>query len=90
MKTVHVVIEGRVQGVFFRDYTQREATRRGLKGWVRNLPNGMVDAVLAGTEADIDEMIEWFSYGSPMAEVASVEVDEILPTEKLTCFTIRY
>lgn len=90
MKTVHVIIEGRVQGVFFRDFTQKEAQRREIKGWVRNLPNGSVDAVLAGKDSVIDDMIDWLNEGSPLSLVSSVTVDEIFPTEKFTEFSIRF
>lgn len=90
MKTVHVIIEGRVQGVFFRDYAQRQAQKLNLKGWVSNRPDGTVEAVLCGTRQHVDKMIEWFSTGSPLSVVSAVNVEEILPTEKLSSFEIRY
>lgn len=90
MKTIHVIVEGRVQGVFFRDYTQREARKRALKGWARNLPDGSVEVVLSGNPVQVDEMIDWLQTGSPLAVVSSVKVEEILPTEKMKPFEIRY
>lgn len=90
MNTVHVIIEGRVQGVFFRDYTTRQAKQLGLSGWVRNMPDGSVEAIISGKDKNVDAMIEWFQSGSPLSVVTSVQVDEILPTEKLSGFEIRY
>ena len=90
MKTVHVIIAGKVQGVFFRDYTLQKAKELGVKGWVRNLPNGSVEAMIEGQPASVDGMIEWFYRGSPLSLVSDVQVDEILPTETLSDFAIRY
>jgi len=90
MKTVHVIVEGRVQGVFFRDYTRREAQRLKLKGWVKNRPEGSVEAVISGSDDQVDTLLEWFQTGSPLSVVSAVQVDEILPTEKLPPFEIRY
>ncbi|WP_136807474.1 acylphosphatase [Desulfosediminicola flagellatus] len=90
MKTVHVIVHGRVQGVFFRDYTQRKANLLELSGWVKNQPDGSVEALLSGMPKSIDTMIEWFQEGSPQSTVTAVTVDEVIPTEKLRGFEIRY
>jgi acylphosphatase len=90
MKTVHIIVEGRVQGVFFRDYTERQARLLNLKGWARNNPEGSVEVVISGSTTNVDDMIEWFHQGSPLSHVSAVHVEEIFPTEKLTTFTIRY
>lgn len=90
MKTVHVIVSGKVQGVFFRDYTLRHAEELGVKGWVRNLPNGSVEAMVKGKNQVVNNMIEWFHTGSPLSIVTEVDADEILPTEKLSRFEIRY
>lgn len=90
MKTVHVIVEGRVQGVFFRDYTLRQARNLKLKGWAKNLTDGSVEIIISGSEQHVDAMIDWLHEGSPLAVVSSVNVEEILPTEKLTGFEIRY
>lgn len=90
MKTIHVIVEGRVQGVFFRDYTKRQAFDLRLKGWVRNLPNGTVEAVVNGKNSDIQSMIEWFHTGSPLSSIYAVNVEEVILTEKLKGFEIRY
>ena len=90
MRTVHVIIAGKVQGVFFRDYTLQKALELGVNGWVRNLPNGSVEAMLNGKPDIIDSMVEWFYSGSPLSLVTAVEVDEVQPTEPLVDFEIRY
>ena len=71
-KTVRVVIEGRVQGVFFRAWTAQEAEARGLNGWVRNRRDGAVGARFAGPGADVDGMIAACRQGPPMAHVTDV------------------
>ena len=71
-KAVRVVIEGRVQAVWFRAWTAQEAKARGLSGWVRNRMDGSVEALLAGAEADVDDMIEACRQGPPAAHVTDV------------------
>ena len=71
-KAVRVVIEGRVQAVWFRGWTIDEARRRNLRGWVRNRMDGSVEALLAGAEADVDDMIEACRQGPPAAQVAAI------------------
>ncbi len=78
-KRVHVIIEGRVQGVFFRAYTQEEATRMGLTGWVRNKTDGSVEAMVEGEADEVNMMIKWFHRGSPYADVRNVIVSEEEP-----------
>lgn len=90
MTTVHVIVSGKVQGVFFRDYTRRRAMELGLSGWVRNLSDGSVEVLVDGRKKDVDAMISWFQDGSPLSLVTSVIADEIFPTEKYKGFTIRY
>ncbi|WP_205749331.1 acylphosphatase [Desulfopila sp. IMCC35008] len=90
MKTVHIIVSGKVQGVFFRDYACRQAQHLGVSGWVKNLPNGSVEAMIKGRKSDVNRMIEWFHIGSPLSRVTEVRVDEVLPIEKLSNFEIRY
>ncbi len=70
----HVYIEGLVQGVFFRDTTRRKAMELNVKGWVRNLPDGRVEAVFEGPEDSVRSMIEWCHHGPPAARVERVQV----------------
>jgi acylphosphatase len=72
---VHLVIGGLVQGVGFRAAAQREASRLGLVGWVRNRPDGRVEALAEGPEPAIDQMIAWCHRGPTGARVRDVEVE---------------
>jgi acylphosphatase len=74
VRRVRVVITGRVQGVFFRATCAREARSLGLAGYVRNLPDGRVEAVFEGPDARVDRMVEWCRIGPEHAHVDAVEV----------------
>jgi acylphosphatase len=84
----HVKVHGRVQGVFFRDSTRREAERAGVAGWVRNCSDGTVEAVFEGDEDAVERMVEWVREGPGHAEVDRVDVDEEDP-EGLSGFQVR-
>lgn len=77
MQTIHTRIEGRVQGVFFRDSTCKEAIRLGLKGWVKNMNDGAVEAVFQGDEESLTKMQAWLKEGPSQAQVTEVVVDRI-------------
>jgi acylphosphatase len=83
-----VIAAGRVQGVFFRDSTRREAGRRGVAGWVRNTPDGTVEAVFEGDEQAVGAMVAFVRGGPGHAEVEDVRVSEEEP-EGLTGFQTR-
>jgi acylphosphatase len=72
MKIRLVRIRGRVQGVWYRAWTAEEATRRGLRGWIRNRHDGSVEALLAGEDAKVDDMILACRQGPPLAKVDSI------------------
>jgi acylphosphatase len=74
-KTVRVVIEGRVQGVWFRGWTIEQASARGLAGWVRNLSDGRVEALFHGPAVTVDDMILACHKGPPAATVTRVAVE---------------
>lgn len=74
MKRVRVVASGRVQGVFYRATCARLALRLGLGGFVRNLPDGRVEAVFEGPESLVDEMVDWSRSGPDLALVERLEV----------------
>lgn len=88
MKRVRVSITGRVQGVFFRTECERMARGLGLAGFVRNLPDGSVEAVFEGPDLDIDAAVEWCAQGPPLAAIDSV-VGKPEPPVGETGFTIR-
>jgi acylphosphatase len=81
MKRVHLFISGRVQGVFFRAFTEAKATSLHLAGWVKNLPDGRVEAVFEGEKSRVDKMVAWCYQGPPASKVEKVEVKEETPQE---------
>jgi len=83
-------VSGRVQGVFFRSETQDEAQRHGLAGWVRNLPDGRVEAVFEGEKEAVNKLIEFCRRGPPGARITDVEVVWENYTGELRGFRIRY
>lgn len=72
----HVVVHGRVQGVFFRDSVREHATSRGVAGWVRNRSDGAVEALFAGEPEAVEAMIGFCRDGPSRADVERVEVSE--------------
>ncbi|MEO5692436.1 MAG: acylphosphatase [Usitatibacter sp.] len=74
--TRRMVIHGRVQGVFFRESMRAEATRLDIAGWVRNRTDGSVEAVVHGTPASVEAIVNWARRGPQDAQVGSVEVEE--------------
>ncbi|WP_029075432.1 acylphosphatase [Kaistia adipata] len=76
VRTVHVMISGRVQGVGYRAWTADEAVARGLSGWVRNRRDGGVEAVFSGQAATVDAMVAACSGGPPLAAVRAVDAEE--------------
>ncbi len=84
----HVWISGRVQGVFFRAHTKELADELGLTGWVRNLPDGRVEAVFEGEEDAVLRAIEWCKRGPSLALVEKVEVRYEQPTGEFKDFRI--
>jgi acylphosphatase len=86
----HVIISGRVQGVFFRAETQREALRLGICGWVRNRPEGTVEAIFEGNTQLVEKAIEWCWQGSQMARVTDVKVQMQDYTGEFDDFAVTY
>jgi len=82
------VAHGRVQGVFFRDSTRREAERRGVSGWARNTADGTVEVVLEGSADGVEAMLAFLRGGPGHASVSRLEVAEEAP-EGLVSFSIR-
>ena len=69
---VHLIIKGRVQGVWFRESTRREAAELGVFGWVGNRPDRTVEVVAEGPEAQVKELVAWCNQGPPVARVDGV------------------
>lgn len=76
---VRALVSGRVQGVAFRHFTKVEARRLGLRGWVRNLDDGRVEAWIEGDAAALDELVSWLRHGPPAARVDHVETERVEP-----------
>jgi len=87
-RAVLVRISGRVQGVSFRVWTQREARRLGLNGWVRNERDGSVSALISGSEEAVTSMLDAFWQGPPGCEVRSVVPDAADPADTPAGFNI--
>lgn len=87
MSALHLYIHGRVQGVGFREAMRGEAQRFGITGWVRNRPDGTVEAVIVGADAAVSAMLEWCRMGPPLARVEKVE--QAVTTGNFSSFTVR-
>lgn len=73
LKTLHLVIHGRVQGVFYRDSMRREAQSLSVSGWVRNRSDGTVEAVVQGEPGAVDALVRWAQRGPARAQVERVD-----------------
>ena len=83
----HVIVSGHVQGVFFRDSCRRAAREHGVTGWVRNRPDGTVEAVFEGEPPAVDAMVAWAGRGPRLAHVHRIDVEEE-PPENLKEFVV--
>jgi acylphosphatase len=88
VERVHVFVSGGVQGVFFRYETRERARAHGLGGWVRNLPDGRVEAVIEGPARAVQAVVDWCRQGPTGARVSEVEVTDEEP-EGLDTFEVR-
>ncbi len=77
-KAVRALIHGRVQGVFFRDWTVRNASSLGLDGWVRNRSDGTVEALFVGPDEEVEKMIKMAHVGPPAAKVSEIQRTEAM------------
>jgi len=87
---IHAIVEGRVQGVYFRDYTVKEACRLCLSGWVRNMGDGTVETEFQGEDSEVSRMIQWLHKGSPLSRVAGVKTNPCLVVLEEKGFEVRY
>ena len=85
-----VIVEGRVQGVFFRHHTQETAFRLRVKGWVKNRRDGSVEAVFEGDQEQVDQMIQWCHRGPSEARVTKVYVTSEIYTGEFEDFSVTY
>ena len=85
----HVYVYGKVQGVFYRQSTIEKAVELDLKGWVRNLSNGGVEAVFEGDELSVKIMIEWCKEGPPLARVSNIEIEMLPYLDSFEDFSVK-
>lgn len=89
-KRVEIIVYGRVQGVFFRDFTLRKAEEFGITGWVKNLDDGSVQIVAEGKHKDLEKLISAVKIGPPYAKVKDIKIDWQDYIGEFTDFQIRY
>ncbi len=85
-----VIFHGKVQGVFFRANTKKRADELGLMGWVRNLPDGSVEALFIGTREVVEEAIEWCRTSQPHARVDNLDIEWLDNVGGFESFEIRH
>lgn len=88
MTARHLIVSGRVQGVFFRQSTLRRAQELGVRGWVRNRPDGTVEAYVVGEDEGVAALEAWAHDGPPSAAVSGVEAQDA-PVEDHDRFEVR-
>jgi acylphosphatase len=88
VKRAHVFITGTVQGVWFREATREQAAQLNVKGYVRNLPDGRVEAVFEGTEFAVDSLVAWCQRGPERARVRHVDAAEEPATGEFETFQV--
>jgi acylphosphatase len=86
----HIYIDGRVQGVFYRGFTQNIALKLKLKGWVRNLRDGRVEAVFEGDKEVVEEAIRQCSIGPPASRITGIDVQWEAYNDQDKDFSVRY
>jgi acylphosphatase len=89
MHQVHLIVLGRVQGVFYRASCQEVAQRLGLTGWVKNLPDGSVEVLAQGEKEKIEKLIEWCKKGPPGAKVSGLKIDWQIIVQQISSFNIE-
>lgn len=77
MKTIHAIVSGKVQGVWYRDSTKYTAETLGLTGWVRNLHSGEVELMATGAEQALSQLCDWLKQGPPLANVTHIQVSDV-------------
>ena len=87
---VRLFIKGKVQGVFFRQALKVMAKKNNVNGWVRNLNDGRVEAILEGEDVDVSTIVEWAHAGSANARVEDIEIKNEKYAEEFTKFEVLY
>ena len=87
---IHIIVYGGVQGVFFRANTEETASRLGVTGFVRNLPDGTVEVVAEGGKEKLEELLRWCSHGPPAASVSKIKHEWEENKNEFSGFDITY
>lgn len=90
IKRAHIIVKGRVQGIFFRSNTKRIAAELELKGYVKNLPDGNVEVIAEGDEEKIKKLIQFCKTGPSLAKVEDVNIEFEKPTKEFGGFEVRH
>lgn len=90
MIQLQIIVNGDVQGVGFRYFTQMKATQNRINGWVKNCVDGSVEIVAAGAEEDMKVFLEEIRHGNPFSKVSHISYKEIEPNETFHSFKIIY
>lgn len=90
MERVKLRIKGRVQGVFFRASTKQTADVLGIKGWVKNMPDGTVETLAEGESKELEKFIEWCKNGPANANVTGIDINNDIATGEFDNFKIVY
>ena len=90
MKAFKATVFGKVQGVWFRDKTRREAIKLKVTGWVKNIPDGTVYLEAEGEENNLKSLERWLHIGSPNSRVDRVDLQWIMPTKTYSTFTVIF
>jgi acylphosphatase len=86
----HILVSGRVRGVFFRENTQRKAKKLGINGWIKNLSGGKVEAVFEGDKKSVEKIVKWAKKGPILAKVENIDIEWQEYFGEFTAFEIRY
>ncbi|NOR70827.1 MAG: acylphosphatase [Methylomarinum sp.] len=89
MNTIHIIVSGRVQGVYFRAHTKKQAIKQGITGFVSNKKDGSVEIVACANQQSLDSFVSWCNKGPLLAKVSNVLVNDHSITESFTQFEIR-
>jgi acylphosphatase len=87
---VKAIISGRVQGVFYRAETKKAADKFGIQGYVKNMPNGSVEAVFEGDNSIVEKMLNWCKEGPPAARVENILSEKLEALSNFEAFLIQY
>jgi acylphosphatase len=88
MQAIKVLVEGKVQGVYFRVSAAKKAASLGLAGWVRNLDNGNVELLIQGPSSELEQLLVWCEKGPVLAKVANVYHEKAEFDDKIISFTV--